>query len=430
MFRPGRDPLEVEVFRVVNVGQHPDLRAPALSGALHRLDDGEMVEVPFVYHDPGALQFILVIPEGAEGRELTERVKLLEALIDEPSETVPSYVRHFTTVYGYDGLAERVDEAQASNIDVAELEPVDRDEPRADYFPKLAGLLPRATFVEHLATDLAALVADDELWLFARLDEESMQNFAESTTSLRLRLESVDQVPVCVLALEDWANGAVKRAFLNPERAVDAPVLEMLARDFSATAILSDPDGNMLRSFRVEAPCEANAMLILERTEGTSSAAFEVWTSAVEAVRGVVRDEAHPFELLGDAASPRETLTRLRELDEWNAPERIDHAVLRLGVPQPVVHLAKREILGDAVRYGLAMTPSLVEGAVAFGFAPDAGSLARQMVASFDQTVSSTSDHGLDEQQVEANRAALRELCELHGTSTGPNQSCTMDHSG
>ena len=99
MFRPGRDPLEVEVFRVVNVGQHPDLKAPALSGALHRLDDGEMVEVPFVYHDPGALQFILVIPEGAEGRELTERVKLLEALIDEPSETVPSYVRHFTTVY-------------------------------------------------------------------------------------------------------------------------------------------------------------------------------------------------------------------------------------------------------------------------------------------------------------------------------------------
>jgi len=73
VFRPGREPLEIEVFRAVNVAEHPDLREPALSGALHRLDDGEAVEVPYVFHDPAARQFAFVIPEGARSRELSER---------------------------------------------------------------------------------------------------------------------------------------------------------------------------------------------------------------------------------------------------------------------------------------------------------------------------------------------------------------------
>ena len=81
MFRSEHEPEELEVFRVVNVAEHPDLQAPALSGALHRLDDGESVEVPFIYHDPDARMFVLVIPAGARGRELSERAKLLDELM-------------------------------------------------------------------------------------------------------------------------------------------------------------------------------------------------------------------------------------------------------------------------------------------------------------------------------------------------------------
>ncbi|MBW2587596.1 MAG: hypothetical protein JRD92_11705 [Deltaproteobacteria bacterium] len=40
VFCTDREPLEVEVFRVVNVGERPELREPALDGTLHRLDDG------------------------------------------------------------------------------------------------------------------------------------------------------------------------------------------------------------------------------------------------------------------------------------------------------------------------------------------------------------------------------------------------------
>ena len=58
------------------------------------------------------------------------------------------------------------------------------------------------------------------------------------------------------------------------------------------------------------------------------------------------------------------------------------------------------------------------------------GFIAQLLAANFEQTVSSTSDHGLADEQVEANRAALRGLSGQAGTSTGPDRSCNMEHSG
>lgn len=290
VFRPGRDPLEVEVFRVVNVAEHPDLRAPALSGALQRLDDGELVAVPYVYHDPDAFQFILVIPEGGEGRELQERTRLLEALMQEPVETVPSYVRHFTLAYGHRGLAEQVDARLDVEVDVGALEPV---APCVSPRPRLHEIrvLPSAESMKHLATDLTVLVADGELWLFARLDETSMHSFSASASELRLQLLEVDHVPVCILTLVDGDSGATRRAYLNPDPAADAPVLEHLAREVGATLILSDTEGNMVRSLGVEAPIAKNAAFILDRTERAQGASPAAWQSAVDVVRRSVRTD-------------------------------------------------------------------------------------------------------------------------------------------
>jgi hypothetical protein len=379
-----------------------------------------MVGVPFVYHDPDAFQFILVIPEGAEGRELSERAKLLERLRTEPTEGVPSYVRHFTVAYGHDGLAELIDESRPP--ETRELEPVDHD----------AGHLPNAMFVNHLATDLVALVADDELWLFVRLEQSSWGSFTEATSKLRVRLETIDQVPVCILSLFDASSDETRRAYLNPNRVADAPVLEVLARDSSATVVGFDHEGSLVRAFRVDAPVATNARLILERTEDAPPVLPETWAAAVNTARASadVQDEPHPFEPRASEISARDALDRLRLLEKWNAPDRIDYAVLQLGVPEPVVEVSRREILGDAVKYGLAMSDALLREAVRLGLAESSDSLLLRMVASFDEMVASTSEHGLDEAELEANRTALRRLCELHGTSTGEDQSCTMEHSG
>lgn len=425
------------MFRVVNVAEHPGLRAPALSGALHRIDDGQIVEVPFVYHDPDAFQFILVIPDGAEGRELSERAKLLDALMQEPGDEVPSYVRHFRIVYGHDGLAEQVDERPAIDVDAPELEfePVaELARPASghpDYFPRLAAVLPRSTFIDHLATDLAALVADGELWLFARLDACSMHAFTESSAELSLRLKTIEGIPVCVLTLNDSSTGDSRSAFLNPDRAIDAPVLELLSREFSATVILSDPDGHLVRSFRAEAPLEVNARLVLDRAECAPSSTPECWGSAVEKARALLPtdSESHPFVPSGESAFVSEALARLRLLERWSTPDRLDHALLRLGVPAPDIEQSQREILTDAVRYGLSMTDPLVNDAVRFGLAEDPASLFSTMEGRFEQILAEAG-HGLLDGDVQANRAELRRQRSRYGTSTGQDRSCTIDYSG
>ena len=51
----------IEVYRVVNVGTDPELKPRVLAGQLHRIDGRELA-IPFVYHDPNARKFALVIP--------------------------------------------------------------------------------------------------------------------------------------------------------------------------------------------------------------------------------------------------------------------------------------------------------------------------------------------------------------------------------
>jgi len=46
VFGRDREPVDAEVYRVVNVAENPELREAALRGTLHRLDDGEVIDVP------------------------------------------------------------------------------------------------------------------------------------------------------------------------------------------------------------------------------------------------------------------------------------------------------------------------------------------------------------------------------------------------
>ncbi|MGB3051940.1 MAG: hypothetical protein WBB42_13130 [Polyangiales bacterium] len=45
----------------------------------------------------------------------------------------------------------------------------------------------------------------------------------------------------------------------------------------------------------------------------------------------------------------------------------------------------------------------------------------------FEQTLSAASVHGLSDTQIQANCKALAGLRQMHGTSTAPGLSCTMN---
>jgi len=433
VFRTDCEPLEVEVFRVVNVAEFPDLRAPALGGTLHQLDDGEIVDVPFIYHDPEAQHFVLVIPHAARGRELSERAKLLDSLMKEHEEEVPEYVRHFAIVYGRRGLASHIDDSEAMEVDITELEPLDGSPVVASYYPRLAGLLPPAGFWERAATELAPLIDDEELWIFVQVAEDALDAFAEASSDLLIQLKTVDQLPICILALTDDRAHAVRRAYLNPVRSADGRILELLRRDFHATVVVYGDQRGLLRSFRVEAPRAANAKMVIGRAEVAPQALPERWQEAVDACRlapAPIGRAEHPFVLEDDALTAATALRRLKRLEAWSSPERIEEALTVVSVPRTVFELSRRRVVADAVRFGLAMSNPLVLQAVRFGLAADARGLVATLRQHFDQIVSSASAQGLDDGQIQANDEALKRLSALHATSTGRERSCTMEHSG
>jgi hypothetical protein len=94
----------VAIYRAVNVATDPHLREAALGGALHRFETGEELAIPFVYHDPKARKFCVVVPEALRHEELKERARLLEQIASDAEAPVPHYVREATSVVGVLGL--------------------------------------------------------------------------------------------------------------------------------------------------------------------------------------------------------------------------------------------------------------------------------------------------------------------------------------
>lgn len=423
VFRTDHEPTEAEVFRVVNVEECPELRDAALEGTLHRLDDGDLIDVPFIYHDPGAQQFVLVIPHGARGRELAERAKLLDSLMKEQEQDVPDYVRHFAIVHGRHGLSRYVEDTTPMEVETAELEPVDGPPHVASHDPRLASLLPPAGSWSQASTELTPMIDEDELWIFVQVVAAEQEAFAESNSDLLIQLKTVHQLPICVLALTDAQTGAVRRAYLNATCFSDGRILELLQRDCRATIVVYNERRHLLRCFHLEAPRAANAKMIIERAELAPRAPPERWEEAVQACRAMpppVGHVEHPFLLQDEATSVAEALRRLKHLEDWSSPERIQNALTVVSVPKPVFELSRRQIVADALRFGLAMSDELVLQAVRFGLATDAKGLVAALGRQFDQTVSFASAQGLDDRQIQANRAALDRLSQIYGTSTRP----------
>ena len=114
----------VSVYFGVNVQTDPHLRDAVFSGALHRVDAGAPLAVPFVYHDPARQKLALVVPEELRHRALLERSRLLSELADEAGVPVPGYAAEATIVIGLPHLAAYLEAASTHALrlqDEAEL---------------------------------------------------------------------------------------------------------------------------------------------------------------------------------------------------------------------------------------------------------------------------------------------------------------------
>ena len=183
MFRTDREPLEVEVFRVVNVGEYPELREAVLGGTLHRLDDGEVVDVPFIYHDPAeAQQFILVIPHGARARELSERAKLLDSLMGGARRSrCPTTFGILQLSMAAVALRVMSHDSDTMEVDITELEPVDATPNRCQLLPQPRGLAATSRVLGSRDDRACApLIDDGELWIFVQVGEEDQDAFYRS----------------------------------------------------------------------------------------------------------------------------------------------------------------------------------------------------------------------------------------------------------
>ncbi|MCA9603152.1 MAG: hypothetical protein KC417_14060, partial [Myxococcales bacterium] len=87
------EPLSADVHVVVNVSTDPSLRQLALDDTLHVVRGGPPLAVPYVFHDPAAKKFALVLPIALRHHEFAERAQLLLALGEDESAAIPAYVR-------------------------------------------------------------------------------------------------------------------------------------------------------------------------------------------------------------------------------------------------------------------------------------------------------------------------------------------------
>jgi hypothetical protein len=208
----------VQVYEVVNVASHPQLRESALAGTLHRFEAGEALAVPFVFHDPQARKLALVVPEPLRHEELRLRAKLLAELAEDGDSLVPAYVRDATAVVGVSGLAVYLERANgaASDADVMQREAAlaARESALAQRESLLAGkdqsLAAREAAVQQLVRDREQNVSVREA-SFQQLDQQASQR--EHTLSQREQALGQRE-----MALVQRENALVQREHANGQR--------------------------------------------------------------------------------------------------------------------------------------------------------------------------------------------------------------------
>jgi hypothetical protein len=111
----------MSVYTGIDAAADPALAALARAGTLHHIAEGVELALPFVYHDPLARVFVLVVPEGLRHRALAARAEVMARLAVDTLHSVPSYVRDIELVVGSRELTRRLDTGRALMLPRADL---------------------------------------------------------------------------------------------------------------------------------------------------------------------------------------------------------------------------------------------------------------------------------------------------------------------
>lgn len=281
----------VEIVRGVNAATDPALARQALEGTLHR--HGELdLAVPFVFHDPGARRFTLVIPAALAHRELTLRAELLTGLAADTSEPLPAYVREARTVLGAAGLrrwmeepderATRDDHAAREDRVRRRAEEVTRRESDALVREEALTSREEALGQEELAmrANMAALTARENR---LRAREEAAAAAAEQEASEVEAPMSIEPEPAAPVAPSDATDESME---LEPDELTGRLSLPRVEAAAAAEEAEIEPEPDELADEEMSPLDEVLSLPPMEESERPSPRSTTPWAAVVD---GTVR---------------------------------------------------------------------------------------------------------------------------------------------
>lgn len=220
----------LSVHRVVNVATDPSLRAAALDGTLHALE-GAVLAISFVFHDPQAHRFALVVPAALAHTALAERAALLQRLASDTAHRVPPYVADAHVVIGSEGLRAYLEGDRTRTAALAEREGrvESREADIARRERRLAELEERERRIAERAEAITR--REDELRLEAERTEAATRELAQRESALDERFER----------LREREEAAARPAARDRDVARTDPAIATATADLAAVEMLDEP---------------------------------------------------------------------------------------------------------------------------------------------------------------------------------------------
>ena len=251
-----------------------------------------------------------------------------------------------------------------------------------------APVTPPPEFLQRPEQQMAASLVANETWVFVRLTEGHEDAYRDHA-DLLAQYVVVDGYPVVLLALtdapEDRGRPYVRRCAIDPASEPGHGILAALSEEFAVHVAVFGPADHFERVVEVAAPRHHNLRHILERARLDRAPQVDAPTAMERALAAPppVRLGGHPFVEGAAANSAKQALDAVAKLSKWSAPAKLDMALLALSIPRDVVDAAFERVLGDALRYGIALPANLASRALSFGLAADMEELISRQIAAF-----------------------------------------------
>jgi hypothetical protein len=259
-------PMMAEVWRVVDVGQQPDLKRQLLRGQLNvaacpNCSNLTAVATPLAYHDPDKELFLILVPTqlGLSGDDQEKAVGELTNLVlnSLPAEQRKGYLFQPKTFFSMDSLHSDVLRAEGITDEMMQ----DQKEKSQLILDLLAQLADEASLKKLVEDNKDRLDYEFFLYITASIEqarEDNQQDLVEQLTALRAKLQ--EMVGPAAVPPQEEMKGAITReelierllSFKNEEEfktlvavarpALDYQFYQLLTGQIEAAESQGEPD--------------------------------------------------------------------------------------------------------------------------------------------------------------------------------------------